>query len=105
MVELKIVKEESSDSQSDIARVVNAWKVLKGLPMEGQASKNWNAVHFRRNARSAKQLITLFDGWEGAVDCLQFVYEKLEDIGCTFTMETIVKHSDSYREHISRRRK
>ena len=70
--------------------------------MEGEASKNWNKVHFGRHLKSAKDLLLLFETWENAVDCLQYVYEKLEGIGCEFTFETIVKRSDWYREKLAK---
>jgi len=102
-MELKVIGDnsEKKDSKEDLIRIVNAWKMLKGLPMEGQPSKNWNTVHFPRHLSVAKKLLLLFDNWENAVDCVQFVYEKLDGIGCTFTFETILKHSDSYREKLA----
>lgn len=106
MVELKIIDDEpEKNKQEELRRIVNAWKMLKGLPMEGQASKNWNEVHYRRHMKTAKQFLLLFEDWETAVDCVQFMFEKFEGIGCTFTFETLLKHSDSYREEMGRKKK
>lgn len=93
---------ESAKPLTDLQRIVKGWKLLTGVPVEGEESKAWDKVHFKRNARSASSLLTLFGGWSMAWDCVEFVYalQKKQKLDCT--LETVVKRSDLFREQLAR---
>lgn len=79
--------------------VIEGWKVVAGIPVEGPESEAWNKVHYPRYAKSAKQLLTLFNNdWGEAVDAMEFVYNHFRDKKLSCTIETVVKHSDLFRE-------
>jgi hypothetical protein len=98
------VKEEGSGEKppTDIQRLIKGWKLLNSIPVEGDESKDWDKVHFSRNAKSAKHLLDLFKTWEVAWDCVEYVYnvQKKQKLDCT--LETCVKRSDLFREKLAR---
>lgn len=86
---------------TDIQMVVKGWKMLTNIPTEGPESSAWDKVHFARCAKPAKSLMELFgvNGWEGAVEAMEYVYMTLTAKKLSCTLETVVKHSDLYREY------
>lgn len=84
-----------------VQNIVKGWKMLTGIPTEGEESKVWDKVHFARHVRSADQLLTLFGNWETAVECMEYVYDELTKKKLTCTIETVVKRSDSFRERLA----
>lgn len=90
---------KSAKSETDLQKVVKGWKMLNSIPIEGAASQAWDRVHFPRHAKSAKALLDLFGDWEKAVEAMEYVYMHLVSKRLSCTIETIVKHSDLYREY------
>lgn len=82
---------------TDLQKVVKGWKMLTDIPTEGEESASWDKVHFSRCSKSAKSLLDLF-GYPEAVNAMEFVYDWLKSKKLDGTLETIVKHSDRYRE-------
>lgn len=94
---LKVKKEKHIDNS--LQKVVKGWKILNGIPTEGEESKSWDQVHFSRNAKAAKSLLNLF-GYPGAVFCMEFIFDLQAKNKMDCTLETVVKRSDLYREKI-----
>lgn len=90
-------KPEKVRELSELQKIVKGWKLITEIPVKGPESTDWDKVHFARNAKSAKSLLTLF-GYEGAVECMAFVYNYMKDKKLDCTLETVVKRSDLYRE-------
>lgn len=88
--------------ENELQKIIKGWKMLNDLPTEGEESKLWDKVHFPRYAKSAKSLLSLF-GYEGAVNCMEYVFLDMQKKKLTCTIETVVKHSDSFREQLARR--
>lgn len=86
--------------ETQIQKVVKGWKMLNELPIEGPESAEWDKVHFPRHAKSAKSLLGLF-GYEGAINCMEHVFWEMKNKKLSCTIETIVKHSDLYREKLA----
>jgi hypothetical protein len=84
--------------ETDIQRVVKGWKLLSGVPIDGDDSKRWDQSHFKRCANTAKRLINLFGSRVEALRCMEYVYTQFTKKGLTCTIETTHKHSDLYRE-------
>jgi hypothetical protein len=93
---------ETTKQDSELQKVVKGWKFLNGLPTDGPESQAWDRVHFARHAKSAKSLLDLF-GYEDAVNCMEYVFSEMSKKKLTCTIETIVKHSDSFREKLAGR--
>lgn len=89
---------ESEREETGIQKIVKGWKLLNGIPTDGPPSQAWDKVHFPRHAKGAKSLLTLFGSWEEAVKAMEYVYWGLKEKKLDCTLETIVKHSDKYRE-------
>ena len=85
---------EEKVSCSELQKVVLGWKILTGVDPN---NKEWDKVHFPRLSKSAKNLLILF-GLEGALDCMEFVFNYMKSQKLDCTLETIVKRSDLYRE-------
>jgi hypothetical protein len=83
-------------NREDLRKVVLGWKILTGIDPNDKA---WDQVHFPRVAKSAKNLLILF-GLDGALDCMEYVFNHMKKNKMDFTIETIVKRSDLYREKI-----
>jgi hypothetical protein len=96
------LKSKFKISRQDVLKVIRAWKHLRGIPADGPESERWNAIYYSRLVRPARDLVILFGGWETAVDCVQFVCEKMEGIGCSYTLDTVIKHADLYRETLGK---
>lgn len=95
-----VVLEHKPKELTPIQKIVKGWKLLTGIPVEGEESKAWDRVHFARNAKSAKSLIDLF-GFEDAVKCMEYIYYYMADKKLDCTIETVVKRSDLYREKMA----
>ncbi len=108
MVELKALSEDSQPKLTErekIFKIIKAWKYLHDIPMEGDQSRRWDVVHYARYAKSAKNLLMLFETWENAVDCLQYMVEYFRGKDLDFTIETVIKRSDLFREKLARKGK
>ena len=97
-------QQKPQNQQTDIQKIIQAWKLTKNIPIEGEESKRWNQVFFPRYSKTAKNLLLLF-GYEHAVRCIEFVCEHMESKGMDYTFETVLKRSDLYREQMDRSRK
>ncbi len=93
---LKTPKELNS-----IQKVVTAFKIVSGYQKEDPA---WDKINFARCSKSAKSLLDFLGSWEGAVDCVQDVYEKFNAKGLTVTLETVVKHASDWKKDRQERR-
>lgn len=82
---------------SDLQKVVKGWKLLNGVPVVGLESSAWDRVQFARCSKAASQLLDLF-GYPGAVNAMEYVFDWLKSKKLDCTLETIVKHSDKFRE-------
>ncbi len=101
-VKPSVQKPTDMTKETDVQKVIKGWKMLNDLPLEGPDSQAWDRVHFPRYARSAKSLLNLF-GYEGAINCMEYVFLEMSKKKLTCTIETIVKHSDIFREQLARR--
>jgi hypothetical protein len=101
-------KENNTPKNSELSQiqkirnVVKAWKLIHDLPVEGDESRAWDVVHFSRYAKAAKSLILLF-GYEGAVQCMEFMSDYYNERGLSYKIETIVRNSDLFREKLSKK--
>lgn len=82
--------------------IVKAWKLHKDLPTDGDDSKIWNRNHFKEHACVAKKLFDEF-GFEGAVECIEYVSSYMLKNKLSYTIHTINKRSDLYREFLAKR--
>lgn len=89
----------SKKKETDIQKIVKGWKMLTSVPIEGPESRAWDSVHFPRHSRAAKSLLALFGDWQTSCDAMEYVYMTLTAKKLSCTIETIVKHSDLYREY------
>lgn len=98
----KIIEFPNKNKREEIRELIKAWKVLKEIPIEGQESRAWDMVHFARYSKSAKQLILLF-GFDEAINCIDYMAHHFDKEGLDYTIETIVKRSDLFREQMGRK--
>jgi hypothetical protein len=98
-VSSKAPNENGTKALTDVQKVVEGWKILNNIPRD---DKTWDKVHYPRCTKSAKSLLDLFGNLDDALGCMEFVYDDLTKKGLTCTIETIVKHSDRYREFTKR---
>ena len=89
---------EPKANQNELRQIMKGWKILTGIDPNDKA---WDKVHFSRLSKSAKNLLNLF-GYDGAIDCMEFVFNHMKKINMDCTLETIVKRSDLYREKIAK---
>ena len=73
--------------------LVLAYKVTKGIPYD---DRTWDAVHFGRVAKSAKQLLEICGSVRVADSCLVEISKRFEDAGLDWRLETIVKHAHDW---------
>ena len=92
------LKEILPINRIEIAKVIKGWKVLNGIPTEGDESKRWDVVYWPRYVRAASQLIFLFGSWEEAVSCMEYIFYEMKKKNFQCNLETIIKWSDLYRE-------
>jgi|GEM_PF-5401522 len=85
---------------TQVQQVVLGWKALNGVDLKDTA---WDKEHFARNSKPAKSLINLFGDVGTALDCMEYVYGDLKSKKLDCTLETIVKHSDKFREVLAKR--
>lgn len=90
------------NGDSPVHLIVKAWKIHKDLPLEGEESKIWDRNHFAEHARTAKRLLDEF-GLEGAVECIEYVANYMHKLNLSYTIHTINKRSDLYREFLARK--
>ena len=78
-----------------IRTVVHLFKAVLQVDMD---DRNWDAVYFRRYARPAKEMFTLFDGnLERIAKCMDSIVASLEAKNLSWTPETIVKHAGDWK--------
>lgn len=87
-IEKKIVRD-------DIRKVILVFKMASGYD---KADKSWDTLFFARYTKAAKQLIQFLGSWEKACDCIQETVERFEGLGRSYTMETIITHSASWKK-------
>lgn len=76
--------------------VVTGFKIAMGIP---DTDKTWDKVYFPRYTRSAKDLLTLFQGnIDKCADCIESISLAMSKKGLSWTPETIVKHASDWRE-------
>ena len=81
-----------------IQKIILAFKQLQGVSLEDKA---WDHTYFSRFAKPAKDLLGYFDGdWKAAVDCEQSVGEKMQRLGRTWTIETVIKFAHEYKAEL-----
>jgi len=80
----------------DVSKVVLAWKEIAGI----NGGSGWDKNLWPRHAKSAKQLIELMGTWEEAIYCIGWVWRWCGEKGLTCTIETVVKHTDTYKREI-----
>ena len=89
---------EKSDNykiQTDIQKIVCAYKALKGFDMEDRA---WDKLNFKRCSKSAKQLLEYFDNnWETVVKCLESLAKEFNHKCLEWTLETCVKWASEWK--------
>lgn len=90
---------EVKANREELRQIIKGWKILTGIDPD---DKNWDRVHFPRLSKSAKSLLCLF-GFDGAIDCMEYVFNHMKKENLDCTLETIVKRSDLYRERIAKR--
>ena len=87
----------------DLRQVIVAWKLIRGIPREGERGKAWDRINWPRYSKTAKSLLEMFGGLENAVEAIEYIYNKTNDEGLTCSFETIVKRSDLFYEEMQRR--
>ena len=104
MNDLEIIQPQPTPKKlTDIQKIIQAWKLIKNIPTEGEESKRWDQVFYPRYSKTAKNLLLLF-GYEEAVNCIEYISNYLDVKDLDYTFETILKRSDLYREQMGRRR-
>lgn len=86
---------------TDVQRIVLAYKIVTGYPKEDQA---WDKLNFARCAKSAKALLEFMGNWGDSVDCVEFVFNRLNSKGLTVTLETIVRHAADFKRDLGEKR-
>ena len=104
---LEIVEPEDEGKQDrvsrdDLRKVVQMWKMIKGIPTEGERGKAWDRANWGRVSKSCKTLLLTFGDWRKAAGCIEYVYTKLTEDGMSCTLETVVKRSDDYWEVLAK---
>lgn len=94
-------KIEKAITRDDIRSVIQVYKMVTGWDKDNAA---WDRMYFRRYVGKVKDLIEFMDGdWAMAADAVQDIAEKMKDLGRTFTFETIVTHSASWKKDYQER--
>lgn len=83
----------------DVKRVIHGWKILNQIPTDGPESFSWDSVHIQKLKYPANDLISLFGDWEKATEAMEYVFMNMKSKKLDCTLNTIVKHSDLYREY------
>ena len=99
---VELPSQPTKNTQTEIQKIIQAWKLTKNIPTEGEQSKSWNQVFYPRYSKTAKNLLLLF-GYEDAVRCIEFVCNYMDSKDLDYTFETVLKRSDLFREQIDRR--
>lgn len=86
----KIVKPESK-AQHDIRRIIEAYKLEKGVKMD---DKSWDKANFGRYAKTAANLLACFG--QDVEKCAAYIFLRAEDLNekrLDWTLETITRHA------------
>ena len=86
--EISTVKPAKEDTP--IQRIVNAYKVAKGIDKRNTA---WDKANFSRYSRAAKSLLECFGGHEKAIVYLLGQGLEWDENNVTWTLETIMRHA------------
>ena len=71
------------------------FKVLKGVEFDDRV---WDKRHFARNMDSAKDLLEICKSFDAAKRCLEELSKKFDELGLTWTFETITKHAHDWKQ-------
>lgn len=82
--------EKDLSAVADLRQIVEHFKTVKGF----ENMNGWDKVHFKRNCRSAKQLVDFLGSAASACQCVTEVGERMDKKSLEWTLETVVKHSD-----------
>jgi len=75
--------------------IIRAWKKLLGV----EDDPGWDKLHYNRTLKTVNDLLDYFGGDKGKTfDCIFTIYKEFTSKGLTVTIETIKKHTDTYRE-------
>jgi len=77
-------------SDTNIQKVVNAYKIVKGIDKN---DKGWDKANFGRYSKAAKSLLGLFVGMESAVAYVIAQGNEFTDKGLSWTLETVARHA------------
>jgi hypothetical protein len=83
----------------NIKKVIHGWKILNQIPTDGEQGEAWDLVHIPKLKLPASELISLFGDWEKATEAMEYVFMRMKSKKLDCTLNTIVKHSDLYREY------
>ena len=75
---------------TDVQRIVNAYKEAKGV---GIQDKMWDRYNFARCSKPAKSLLDCLGSWEKAAAYILGKGQEFDDIGFSWTLETIARHA------------
>lgn len=81
--------------EEPIKAIVLYFKVLSGTEFD---DRSWDKVHFGRCMRGAKLLLEVCGTFEIAKRCLEDLSEKFGELGISWTLETVVKHSHEWKQ-------
>lgn len=80
---------------TDVQRVVHGFKAVLGVSDD---DVGWDKVYFPRYTKSAKDLLTLFEGnLDRVADCIDQVSAAMERKKLSWTPETLVKHAGDWK--------
>ena len=80
-------------SKDPVSKLVWAWKELTGV----NGDPKWDKLHYGRIAKSCKKLLEYFENYAEVYRCMRHVKDMCEKQSLNFTIETVVKHTDTYR--------
>lgn len=75
------------------AAIVVFYKVTKGFEFDDRV---WDKTHFGRCRKAAKDLLQVCGTFEIAKRCLEQTAERFSEIGCDWSLETVLKHSHEW---------
>ena len=76
-----------------LGKIVNAYKVVKGVRRDTPKWKAWDRHNWGRCAKAAKSLYECFETAERAVAYVIFKGNEWNDAGLSWTLETVARHA------------
>jgi len=95
----KNVKKDNIQSKH-VKELTPLQKVVKAYYLKKEYTDTWEAwckLNFKRNSKSAKQLLDYFGDYKQAVICIDILGSEFEKKVLDWTFETIVKHASEYK--------